>query len=342
MGLTRRVDLMIGYSDFATRVRSLNDHSKTAVELWAAAAAAVKWKSVQGRPTPVYQAGARFALTDGRAFSEDPSYAAAGVTPLLAVSNVKYAGRERRFKEDWNTEVSVDKMGGKTTIKWSVLPVQGYQTPLGGVAAYMRSYMPMGMHMGEADIKPVLAPIGASNPILASVTKEYGSRNGAGYVRIWYSHPTGQDANFRSTDWDGYGEATSGPAADVALAAGYKGWTDASDTATYAYLERIYHRVPVRNSWVDIDMDGTPPGVNLFPENTTGRALFEVYDPTGRPYAVLRQDGNVAFDSSNAVSTSGGGLDAIVNIQEAGPFLKIVAELGTETKIEGSPAGGAG
>lgn len=321
----------VSYGELARQVQSLGDGP---LKRWPNLARALGWSGLTAGPVRLEQAGGSFLLTDGRRYSEDPTAALAGMKPCLAISNLRFSGRERRFDSDWNTKIPSDTERGKTSlIQWNVLVVEGFQTPIDGADVYMRTYMPSGMLMGEPDVQFLLPPAIETNPVLESVIEAYAARSPQ-YVKMNYAEPAGKHSQFWATDWDGYGYNHDRETANNALAAGYTGQTESAKTTAYAFHDRFFHRVPVKMALLEVSLDVQPSGVaKVYPRNGTGQVYFECYDPTGRLWANLRQDGHVAYSHGPdiTVGDSTAPLEALVQMLPVGKPLAV--EFGEQVKV---------
>jgi len=312
---------VVSYGRFSRQLKSLG----AIVERWSTQyAGKLGWKENNtGAASYVVQAAANYMLTDGRGYSEDPSAALAGIKPCLSVGNLRYAGRTRRSETNWNAKAT--SLPGKspdgdglvsrqTTIIYSALAVTGYQTPVDGAGVYTRVYMPAGMLMGEPDVTIRLFPSLDADPVLATAFSAYREFS-SGYVRQQYGEPESNGPEFFITDWDGYGEATDRDRATKALLSGYKKFVSALEDSAIAFSSLFKHRFVVKRSIVPVAErpGGVQSEAEVMPTNGGGELIFEVFNSVGRPWALLRQDGNLGYDGDDRINASDAVIQALVD-----------------------------
>lgn len=328
-------DLMVeGYANVVRRIRGLNDIEKKATDLWSELTSQLGWSELPCDPPRPHQLSAYWMLTNGVAFTDDPSHAALGIRPCLALSNAKYTGTRVRSDDDFNTKIEAS---GYTRFVYSVLPVKGYQDPTDGTAAYIRVFAPLGMNMGEPSYEVREPNISRANPIFSAAIKRYKALNPQ-YVKVFYRTPGAFNreedvpVGFRTTDWDGYAEGETPERCIAALTAGYAGQTEAAEETPYMFSNELRHRIIVQNTFLELDEGLIPERITIEPEGN-GPPILEVVDSDGRVWKALRQDGAVSYAGDNELTNSSDSIERIVESFPIGPFSREAEKIGNQVIV---------
>lgn len=183
---------------------------------------------------------AEYSLCNGQMYSDEPSKALAGLSPVLSLGNQLGAGFSPERVEP-HFPVSAQQ--------WSVMVVDGYQSPTSTEAMYARTTVVSGMWMGELGCERVQARSLKGDMIGDIIVRFYKDQADA-YVKDFYG-----DSSPRAV-WDFTAVDRKRDAAQKALLAAYKeDVAPIEESAFYTFIQphtptsdHFFHRVPVRSS----------------------------------------------------------------------------------------------
>lgn len=212
---------------------------------------------------------ADFALCNGQMYSEEPSKALAGYMPVLSMGNQLGAGfSPERVEPHFNVALQ----------KWSVMVVDGYQSPTSTEAMYARTTVTAGMWMGEVGCERVQAR-SLKGDLIGNVIIRFYKEQADEYVKDFYGDSTPKEV------WDYCAEDRKRDLAQKALTTAYKADSVAvEDGAFYTFIqphtptsEHFYHRVPVRSS-IRTGGDTWPSGFTFYDHDGVERVPLDRYE----------------------------------------------------------------
>jgi hypothetical protein len=283
-------------------------------ENWTRLATELGWTKPAGEIGELRQSSADYVLTDGIGFSEPPTSAMLGLRPVVAASNLRYTGWDRREVKHFNAK-------GSEFQKMDVypMPVRGYMGSALGEDSLTRKYVPASEWMGEPDVEEMFAQFLADDTFGQKVVRVWAAR-ATSYVGLYWTGPNPPQNKLPGatlTDWEAYVITPQKSETVKNYEELYKSDLKPIEQTMFFYRSIWYHRTPMRNSRI---------------------GDVEFYDEFGNFAQTLEQDGYVFFGAPDVcgqteVNVSGESLQALVDAMPISPTNErppeAISEVGT-------------
>lgn len=301
------------YGEFAAVIESI----KTLTDQWDDVKSSLGWPSTTAEVGKISAYGGDFILCDGSSYSDSPAAGLLGLRPVISAGNIKTAGLGLTIEQEFNTKGPLDS---RDRIRFSIMVAEGNQNVASTAGRHFeRLYMPVGMWMGEEDVRP-LHPNGALDDPLGRDVLRYYKDRAQRYVIQYYTDTNIAEGDMpdgaRQTDWDA--EVYAEEAATVASR-----WVTMMDDQMRPADEMVYltrvggSKFPLR-----------------FPVRMTRPSYYTMYDSLGIRIHVKPFMGQVLYDGDlSALTVSLAELDKITALEPDVPSVDPLFDQETKGEV---------